>query len=176
MKIDCVDDDDKVDEPCALFVRGLTSFSDDDDRIPIAEGDVYYSAWSDNNVFVLTNVLSTIPTTIEDRDPEALPAIVDVIDAVLASMGVARESRRPETWAFFLCGIMAVGTGFGLFYTTGGAKQNFFWSACLGCLVFFLVWAFAGPSLFGIPKVFAYSTIMLPLFFGALAAVKGIKV
>ena len=174
-KIDCVDDDDKIDEPCALFVRGLTSFSDDDDRIPIAEGDVFYSAWSDNNVFVLTDAHDEIPTMIEDLDPEAFAPIVDAIDGVLAGMGVSRQSRRPETWAFFLCGIMAVGGGLGLFYATGGTK-NFFWCACAGCFVFFMIWTFAGPSLFGVPPVFAYSTVMLPLFLGAVAVVKGLKV
>ena len=90
-------------------------------------------------------------------------------------LGTSRQSRRPETWAFFLCGTLAVGVGLGLFYVTGGTK-NFFWCACLGCFVFFLIWTFAGPSLFGVPPVFAYSTIMLPLFFGAIAVVKGLRI
>ena len=136
---------------------------------------MYYSAWSDNNVFVLTDTIGEIPTMIEDLDPDAFPPIVAAIDGVLAGMGVSRQSRRPEIWAFFLCGTMAVGVGLGLFYATGGTR-NFFWCACLGCFAFFLIWTFAGPALFGVPPVFAYSTIMLPLFFGAIAAVKGLRI
>ena len=170
---ECKDDSDGTDEPCQVYIAGYHNLSNVADRYEIPEGETWYSAWSDNNVFTVQADHLEVPTGIEpETDP--LPGIVEAIDSILAAIGVAPESRRPGVWAFFLCFSLAIGGGFGGFAITGGTKR-FFWAATFGGFVFFLVFVMAGPAWFGIPTVFAYATLVVPLMMVALTAVGSVR-
>ena len=170
---DCKDDSDGTDEPCQVYIAGYHNLSNVEDRYEIPEGETWYSAWSENNVFTVQADHLEVPTAIEpETDP--LPGIVEAIDSILAAIGVSPESRRPGVWAFFLCFSLAIGGGFGGFAITGGTKR-FFWAATFGGFVFFLVFVMAGPAWFGIPTVFAYATLVVPLMMVALTAIGSVR-
>ena len=170
---ECVDDSDGSDEPCNVYVAGLNDLSVDEDRSAIPEGETWYSVWSGTNVFAVRGDHIEIPTTL-DLDPDALPAVVDAIDSLMASMGVSEDARRPEIWAFLLCFIVAVGLGVVAFYATGGLR-HVLWSSVLGALLFFIVYVLAGPVWFGIAPLFAYSTLVVPLMLAVLAGLSKVK-
>ena len=169
----CQDDEDSTDEPCQVYIAGYHNLSNVNDRYEIPEGETWYTAWSENNVFTVQADHLEVPTGIEpETDP--LPGIVEAIDSVLAAIGVAPESRRPDVWAFFLCFSLAIGGGFGGFAITGGTKR-FFWAATFGGFVFFLVFVMAGPAWFGIDPVFAYATLVVPLMMVAFSAIGSVR-
>ena len=170
---DCQDDGDSTDEPCLVYIAGYHNLSNVEDRYEIPEGETWYTAWSENNVFTVQADHLEVPTAIEpETDP--LPGIVEAIDSILAAIGVSPESRRPEVWAFFLCFSLAIGSGFGGFAITGGTKR-FFWAATFGGFIFFLVFVMAGPAWFGIPTVFAYATLVVPLMMVAFSAIGSVR-
>ena len=162
----CVDNQDATIEPCKVYIEDSTLFSNAEDRWEIPEGATWYTGWSDSNVFIVRSDDREIPTAL-DTSPEPLPAFTEAIDSILGTLGVQEDSRRPAIWSFFLCFVIAAGAGAGLFYVTGG-PNNPWWPAFLGAIVFFLIYAIAGPQWFGVPPLFAYSTIIVPIMLLAI--------
>ena len=173
--VDCIDNGDATPEPCQVFLRGLTNFSDANDRIEIPEGLTVQSAWSHPVVFVVREAGTSVDTGI-DPDPAGQPWVVDSINNLFISFGATNTSpETAENWALVLCLVLSLAAFAIGFLTTNQGSGDNFWAMAFGGFLFFIIWSLAGPEWFGIPAGFAYGTIAVPVMLGLIALVKQVR-
>ena len=136
--------------------------------IPAAER--WYTPWS---VPVSHRIgPDVLPVDEELPDLEPIAAVSDTIRGLLELVRVPEEEQRTETWALFLCLVLAVSFG-GIAWVGTGATNG---GVILGAVVFFSIWSGMGPLWFGVHPAPAYLPLVAAMMMGGVMAALRMRV
>ena len=113
-----------------------------------------------------------LPVDDELPDLEPIAAVSDTIRGLLELVRVPEEDQRPETWALFLCLVLAVSLG-GIAWVGTGATNG---GVILGAVVFFSIWSGMGPLWFGVHPAPAFLPLVAAMMMGGVMAALRMRV
>ena len=136
--------------------------------IPVDER--WYTSWSDPVSHRVGPDVLPVDEELSDREPIA--AVSDTIRGLLELVRVPEEDQRPETWALFLCLVLAVSFG-GVAWVGTGATNG---GVILGAVVFFSIWSGMGPLWFGVHPAPAFLPLVAAMMMGGVMAALRMRV
>ena len=128
--------------------------------IPAAER--WYTSWSVPVSHRIGPDVLPVDDELPDREPIA--AVSDTIRGLLELVRVPEEDQRTETWALFLCLVLAVSFG-GVAWVGTGATNG---GVILGAVVFFSIWSGMGPLWFGVHPAPAFLPLVAAMMMGGV--------
>ena len=136
----------------------------------IPNDELWYTPWSDPvSHRVGPDVL---PVDEELPDLEPIAAVSDTIRGLLELVRIPEEDQRTETWALFLCLVLAVSFG-GIAWVGTGATNG---GVILGAVVFFSIWSGMGPLWFGVHPAPAFLPLVAAMMMGGVMAALRMRV
>ena len=136
--------------------------------IPAAER--WYTPWSVPVSHRIGPDVLPVDEELPDREPIA--AVSDTIRGLQELVRVPEEDQRTETWALFLCLVMAVSFG-GIAWVGTGATNG---GVILGAVVFFSIWSGMGPLWFGVHPAPAFLPLVAAMMMGGVMAALRMRV
>ena len=122
----------------------------------------WYTSWSDPVSHRVGPDVLPVDDELPDREPIA--AVSDTIRGLLELVRVPEEDQRTETWALFLCLVLAVSFG-GIAWVGTGATNG---GVILGAVVFFGIWSGMGPLWFGVHPAPAFLPLVAAMMMGGV--------
>ena len=132
------------------------------EEFSIPAGERWYTSWSDPVSHRIGP--DVLPVDEELPDLEPIPAVSDTIRGLLELVRVPEEDQRTETWALFLCLVLAVSFG-GVAWVGTGATNG---GVILGAVVFFSIWSGMGPLWFGVHPAPAFLPLVAAMMMGGV--------
>ena len=140
------------------------------ENFTIPTGERWYTSWSDPVSHRIGP--DVLPVDDELPDLEPIAAVSDTIRGLLELVRVPEEEQRTETWALFLCLVLAVSFG-GLAWAGTGATNA---GVILGAVVFFSIWSGMGPLWFGVHPAPAFLPLVAAMMMGGVMAALRMRV
>ena len=147
----------------AIYGDGtVTTVNYQGEEFSIPSGERWYTSWSDPVSHRIGPDVLPVDDELPDREPIA--AVSDTIRGLLELVRVPEEDQRTETWALFLCLVLAVSFG-GVAWVGTGATNG---GVILGAVVFFGIWSGMGPLWFGVHPAPAFLPLVAAMMMGGV--------
>ena len=130
----------------------------------------WYTSWSDPVSHRIGPAVLPVDEELPDLEPIA--AVSDTIRGLQELVRIPEEDQRTETWALFLCLVLAVSFG-GIAWVGTGATNG---GVILGAVVFFSIWSGMGPLWFGVHPAPAFLPLVAAMMMGGVMAALRMRV